>query len=776
MKNQKMKRLYKNICLATGLFLMGLAQVSAQQTLKQPNVVKVDNPQKNAEATDKMIEDLIQQMTLEEKVGQLNFNFGVLFSTGPTQQAESYDFEDLIRQGKTTGVFNTYKTEFIRKLQKMAVEESRLKIPLLIGADVIHGFRTVFPIPLAEAASWDLKAIQKSAEIAALEATASGINYTFAPMVDICRDPRWGRIAEGAGEDPFLGSRIAEARVRGFQGTDLKSPYTMAACVKHFAAYGASEAGRDYNTVDMSERLLREVYLPPYKAAVDAGSATVMTSFNELDGVPASGNKFLLDQILRKEWGFKGMVVSDWQSILEMKTHGIGGNDEYITKLAIEAGTDMDMEGDLYLEVLPKLVQQGKVKQEVVDGAVRRVLKLKADLGLFDNPYLYCDSKREKKEVFSKENQAVALDVAKRCIVLLKNENQLLPLKKDTQTIAVIGPLANNKSDLNGTWSFFGDANEPITILEGIKNKVAPKTQVLYAQGCEFYTDSQKHFEEAIKIAQQADVVVLALGESAVMNGEGGSLSSLTLPAPQMALLQAIHQTGKPIVVLVNSGRPLCIEWLDENIPAILETWTLGTQTGNAIAEVLFGDYNPSGKLPVTFPRNVGQIPIYYNHKNTGRPYLGDYTEPQSERVYFSKYRDVKNTPLYPFGYGLSYTTFAYSDLQLDKTKIKMGEKLKVTAKVSNIGKYDGEEVVQWYLRDMAGSVTRPVKELKGFEKIFLKAGESKTVSFEITQETLSFYRQDMSWGTEAGSFKMFVGTSSDNVLETNFELVEFDK
>lgn len=752
--------MYINKIIIAGIFLLFWGYCGfTQNQIKKMNI-------------NNKIEELVGQMTLEEKVGQLSLNVGDLVFTGPNVRTqESNKFDTLIRAGKVTGIFNIYGAEYTYRLQKIAVEESRLKIPLLFGADVIHGFRTVFPIPLAEAASWDLKAIEQSARIAAKEATASGITFNFAPMVDITRDPRWGRVAEGAGEDPYLGSKVATARVKGFQGERLDAPQTLAACVKHFAAYGAPHGGRDYNTVDMSERMLREIYLPPYKAAVEAGVATLMTSFNELDGVPATGNDFLLTQILRKEWGFDGMVVSDWQSILEMKVHGVGETDKEVVKMALEAGTDMDMEANLYRDMLPDLVKEGEISMEIIDRAVKRVLKVKFDLGLFDDPYKYHQVEREKKEVFSKENRQKALDVAKRCIVLLKNEKQLLPLSHQIKKLAVIGPLANNQIELNGTWSFFAKPHEPISILTGIKEKVGRQTEVLYAQGCGFYDEDQTSFEEAVDVAQKAEVVIMALGESAVMNGEGASRSLLNLPGTQKELLRKIHKMGKPIILLITSGRPLCIEWESENIPAILQTWTLGTETGTAIAEVLFGSYNPSGKLPVSFPRNVGQIPVYYNHKNTGCPYSGNYKEPASERVYFSKYRDIPNTPLYPFGYGLSYTTFRYNKLELNRTRMGMEDTLEISVKVRNQGKYGGEEVVQLYIRDLAGSVTRPVKELKGFKKLYFDIGETKKVTFKLTKTDFSFFRRDMTYGAETGRFKVFVGTNSEDLQEADFEM-----
>ncbi|MTI33213.1 beta-glucosidase BglX [Cytophagales bacterium RKSG123] len=724
------------------------------------------------EPTNDKVEELLSQMTLEEKVGQLNFIVGDALQTGPASVTNDGERLEMIKSGKVTGVFNAPGAEFSYKLQKLAVENSRLGIPLLFGADIIHGYKTIFPIPLAEAASWDLETIENGARVAAKEATSAGINFNFAPMVDVGRDARWGRNAEGAGEDPYLGSLIARARVRGFQGNDLAAPYTLAACVKHFAAYGAPEGGKEYNTVDMSERVLREMYLPPYRAAIDEGAATVMTSFNEIDGVPASGSKYLLDDILRKEWGFNGMVVSDYNSITEMINHGVVGNRADAAKMALESGNDMDMMGLIYSSEIEKLVKEGKLSEETLDKAVRRVLKLKYDLGLFENPYLYADPAVEKKEVRSKENYDAALDMAKRSIVLLKNEKDLLPINKNVNTIALIGPLAENKDELNGMWSFFGENQDPISILEGIKQKVGPGTKILTADGADFYSDSRSGFSKAVGIANKADVVILALGESAVMSGEAASRSSIELPGVQKELMQAIQKTGKPIVTLVSSGRPLAISWMDKNIPAILQTWSLGTLTGPAIAEVLFGDYNPSGKLPMTFPRNVGQVPIYYNHKNTGRPYTGDYSEPASDRIYSSRYRDVENSPLYPFGYGLSYAKFEYSDIQLDKASIKSGETLKVKVSVKNASKVDGEEVVQLYIRDLVGSVTRPVKELKGFKKLMIKAGETKEVSFDLTEDDLSFYRRDMTFGTEPGDFKVYVGTNSRDVKEADFMLM----
>ncbi|MFC6997458.1 beta-glucosidase BglX [Rufibacter roseus] len=755
--------------------VLALAAFSCTSTSTPPSTATPSTPattaQQQLSPIEKRIEDLLAKMTQEEKAGQLNFVVGDLFNTGPTvRTAESDRFNEAIKKGTITGIFNIHGAEYIGKLQKIAVEESRLGIPLIIGADVIHGFKTVFPIPLGEAASWDLEAIENGARVAAIESSATGINLTFAPMVDITRDSRWGRTAEGAGEDPYLGSLIAAARVVGFQGKDLSDPRTIAACVKHFVAYGAAEAGRDYNTTDMSEYLLRDVYLPPFKAAIDAGSASLMTSFNELNGVPATANTFVLQDILRKEWGYNGLVISDWQNITEMVNHGFAKDNAHSAALALKAGTDVDMMGEAYLNFIPGLVKNGQLDQKVVDDAVRRVLWLKFKLGLFDNPTLYSSTTREKQEIRSKENLAVAFDMAKKSIVLLKNQGNVLPLTQATKRIAVIGPLANNKADMNGTWSFFGEEQHPVSFLEGIR-KYAKGATVTYAQGCELYSNSTALFDEAVAAARKADVVVMAIGESAVMNGEGASRADIGLPGVQLDLVKAIHKTGKPIVALVSSGRALELTWLDQNIPAILATWSLGSEAGNAAGSVLFGEYNPSGKLPLSFPRHVGQLPLYYNYKNTGRMYDGDHMEPGSERVYKSRYRDVPNTPLYPFGYGLSYTTFNYGTPKLNKSSISGNEPLVVTVDVTNTGKVVGEEVVQLYIRDLVGSTARPVKQLKKFQKLAFAPGEKKTITFTLTKEDLAFWRQDMTFGAEPGDFKVMVGPNSRDVQELSFTL-----
>ncbi|HRI60662.1 MAG TPA: glycoside hydrolase family 3 N-terminal domain-containing protein, partial [Saprospiraceae bacterium] len=647
--------------------------------------------------------------------------------------------------------------------QKVAVEETRLKIPLLFGFDVIHGYKTIFPIPLGEAASWDLAAIEQSARISAAEASAAGLNWTFAPMVDVSREPRWGRVMEGAGEDTWLGSRIAEARVRGFQGKKIGDTDAMLACVKHFAGYGAPMAGRDYNTVDMSERYFREFYLPPYEAAVKAGAATVMTSFNDYDGVPASGNKYLLTDILRKEWGFRGFVVTDYTSMNEMVNHGVVANDKEAGELSLNAGVDMDMQGAIYQRFLAQSVKDGKVKTADIDEAVRRVLRLKFELGLFENPYKFCDENREKTVLLSKENRAAAREISRKSIVLLKNEQNVLPLNPN-QKIALIGPLADNKSELIGNWNGAGNANDCVSVLEGVRAQT--KSEVSFDSGCEFFVAKKAGTEAAMALAKQADVVVVVVGEQAMMSGEAASRADIALPAVQEDLVLDLVKTGKPVVVVLMNGRPLAIPKIAENATAILETWWLGTEAGNAIADVLFGAYNPSGKLPMTFPRSVGQVPVFYNEKSTGRPY-----DPNSK--WTSKYIDMPNAPLYPFGFGLSYTTFSYSEPKAGKAVFKKGENLQIGVNVTNTGSRAGEEVVQLYVRDLVGSVTRPVKELKGFQKIMLNAGESRMLTFTLTEHDLSFYRRDMTFGVEPGEFEIMVGGNSTDVKKVKVQMTD---
>lgn len=711
---------------------------------------------------DAKVDSVLKLMTLDEKIGQMVLYTSDWDVTGPTLKS---DYIDDIRSGKCGNIFNAHTVEYVRKLQKIAVEESRLGIPLLFGYDVIHGHKTIFPISLGESASWDLQAIEKSARIAATEAAASGLNWTFAPMVDISVEPRWGRVSEGAGEDPFLGSQIAAARVRGFQGNDLADTTTVLACVKHFAAYGAPLAGRDYNTVDMSQRVFLDVYLPPYKAAIDAGALSVMSSFNEFDGVPATGNKYLLTDILRTQLGFKGFVVSDYTSVNEMVHHGIVANEEEAALLAIKAGLDMDMQGEVYAKYLKGLLEKGLVDEKTIDQSVRRILKVKFKLGLFDDPYRYCNEEREKRTIYAPEHLEAAFDVAKRSMVLLKNENNVLPLKKG-EKIAVIGELAASKRDLLGSWKAAGDWNFMKSVLDELKEYNGEKN-VLYAEGCKKMGDDRTGFAQAIATARRADKIVMVIGEDAEWTGEAASRSNINVPGVQTELLEQLKLLNKPLVVVLMNGRPLVLTKENKLADAILEAWFPGTMGGKAITYVLYGEYNPSGKLTMTFPQNLGQVPIFYYEKNTGRPiYL-------SNDKYKSKYLDCPNDPLFPFGFGLSYTTFEYSDITLSTKELQQNGSIKATVTVTNTGKTDGEEVVQCYIRDMVGSVTRPVKELKGFEKIFLKAGESKEVSFTITPDLLAFHRLDMTYGTEPGDFKLFIGGNSRDVKETSFKLID---
>lgn len=717
---------------------------------------------KSTDATYELrVDSVLQLMTIEEKIGQLTLFTSDYDVTGPTMRE---NYKEDIKAGKVGAIFNAYGVDYVRELQRMAVEETRLGIPLIFGYDVIHGHRTIFPISLGESASWDTAMVRKAAQIAAIEATAEGLNWTFAPMVDIARDPRWGRISEGAGEDVFLGQCMAVARVKGFQGNRLDDPKTMVACVKHYAAYGGAQAGRDYHTVDISERTLREVYLPPFKAAADAGVGTFMTSFNEIAGVPSTGNHYLLTDILRKEWGFQGFVVTDYTSINEMVAHGFAKDEKEAGELAINAGVDMDMQGAVYYTYLKKSIEEGKVSMATVDEAVRRVLRMKFKLGLFNNPYLYCNKQREQSEIMTPEHLAFARDMARKSIVLLKNESQLLPLSKEIKSLAIIGPLADNRRELIGSWAAAGDWTKAVTILEGIYGVVSPTTKILYARGCNINDDEVSFISEAVDKARQADVVILVVGEAHWMSGEAACRSELGLPGVQQQLADAVIATGKPVVSVLLSGRPLTIPQLAQRTRALLAAWFPGTMAGHAVADVLFGDYNPSAKLPVTFPRSVGQIPIYYNMKNTGRP-----MDPNNK--YTSKYLDVPNDPLFPFGYGLSYTTFEYTDLRLSAEKIKSSDTLYVKVKVKNTGKYSGEETVQLYVRDLVGSVTRPVKELKGFRKVFLQPGEETEVTFKLTANDLAFYDINMKFTSEPGDFIVFVGGDSRHCLQKGFVL-----
>jgi beta-glucosidase len=727
--------------------------------------------------TDKKIEHLLNKMTLKEKIGQLNQYSDFWDFTGPIptdgNAAKKYNE---IKMGHVGAMLNVKGVKNIYKLQKIAVEETRLGIPLLFGYDVIHGYKTISPIPLAEAASWDLKAIQKSAEIAAEEAGAAGINWTFAPMIDVTRDARWGRVMEGAGEDPFLGSRIAEARIKGFQGT-LSSKKNIIACAKHFAGYGFAESGKEYNTVDVSNETLYNIIFPPFQAAVDTGVRTFMNSFNQLNGIPATGNSFLQREILKKSWGFEGFVVSDWGSIKELVTHGYAKDNSHAAEIAINAGSDMDMESDVYITFLSDLVKNGKVKEALIDDAVRRILKVKFELGLFDNPYKYCDEAYEKATVGKKELQDGVLDIAKKSIVLLKNESNLLPLKKSEQKIALIGALANDKNSPLGNWRLAADDNTAVSVLEGLQKYKG--NQLTYAKGADVVkgetrfskevtvnTIDKSGFSEAIEVAKSADVVIMVLGENGYQSGEGRCRVDIGLPGVQQELLEAVYAVNKNIVLVLNNGRPLAIPWAATYIPSIVEAWQLGTQSGNAIAQVLYGDYNPSGKLPMTFPRNVGQLPLYYNYKSTGRPNQ----ENDPKVVFWSHYSDETNTALYPFGYGLSYSKFEYSNLQLDKTSFTDNEYITVSVDLKNNSQVTGKEVVQMYIRDLVGSFARPIKELKDFKTIELKPYETKTITFSIHKKTVEFYTANSIWEAEQGDFKVFVGGSSDATLEATFQ------
>jgi len=711
---------------------------------------------------DQKVDSVLSLMTLDEKIGQMVLYTSDWDVTGPTLKS---GYMDDIRKGNCGNIFNAHTAAYTRKLQRIAVEESRLGIPLLFGYDVIHGHKTIFPISLGESASWDMEAIEKGARVAAIEAAASGINWTFAPMVDISVEPRWGRVSEGAGEDPFLGSKIAAARVRGFQGKDnnLSDSLTILACVKHFAAYGAPQAGRDYNTVDMSQRVFLDTYLPPYKAAIDAGAMSVMTSFNELDGVPSTGNKYLLTDLLRGEMGFKGLVVTDYTSINEMVNHGVAANDAEAGLLAVKAGVDMDMQGEVYFKYLKKQVEDGLVDEKLIDDAVRRVLRVKFMLGLFDDPYRYCNKAREKRLVYAPEHLEAALDVAKKSMVLLKNENQVLPLKKG-EKIAVIGELAASTRDLLGSWKAAGDWDFMKSTLDELK-AYNGESNVIFAEGCKTVGDDRSGFAGALAAARRAEKIVLFIGENWEWSGEAASRTNIQIPGEQTELLEKLKALNKPIVVVLMNGRPLDLTRENQLADALLETWYAGTMGGKAITQVLFGEYNPAGKLTMTFPMNLGQVPIYYYAKNTGRPiYL-------ENPKYKSRYIDSPNDPLFPFGYGLSYTTFEYSEIILSATELVDKSELTAKITVKNSGKYDGEEVVQLYVRDLVGSVTRPVKELKGFEKVMLKAGESKEIAFKITSDMLAFHRLDMSFGTEPGEYKLYIGGNSRDVKETGFIL-----
>ncbi|KAA1244112.1 beta-glucosidase BglX [Aquimarina sp. RZ0] len=715
-------------------------------------------------------------MTLKEKIGQLVLYNGSWDVTGPPSDVGNKEKYQKLKNGEVGAMLNATSVAGTKELQRTVIENSRLKIPLLFGYDVIHGFKTIFPIPLGESASWDLEAIKLSSSIAAKEATASGINWAFGPMVDISRDARWGRIMEGSGEDPFLGSKIAVARIKGFQGDDLSSNHTLAACAKHFAAYGFAEGGRDYNTVSIGAYELHNTVLPPFKAAVEAGVASMMSAFNEIDGIPATAHKELLRDVLKNDWNWNGFIVSDWASIAEMIFHGYVGDKVQAAERAIIAGNDMDMEGRAYEAGLEQLVKAGRVDEKLIDDAAKRILRIKFRLGLFEDPYRYCNEEREKKEIYTKEHLEASRDVARKSIVLLKNDTNVLPLKKDVKHIAVIGSLGADKDSPIGSWRGMATPNSAVSLLEGIKLAVDKTVKVSYAKGValgmgdrsfvrelKVNRDDFTGIKEAVALAKSAEIVLLTLGEEAFQSGEGRSQVSIELTKPQQRLFDAVYAANKNIVVILMNGRPLAISDIAEKVPSILETWHLGSESGNAIADVLFGDYNPSGKLPVSFPRNVGQVPLYYNVKNTGRPSNPD------GMVFWSHYTDEKNEALFPFGHGLSYTTFKYKDLQISAPSFSTGGNIIVSVTVENTGKLKGKEVVQLYLRDLIGSLTRPVKELKGFELIELTAGESKVVTFTINEEIIKYYTANKKWEAESGDFTVFVGGSSQTSLQTDF-------
>jgi beta-glucosidase len=740
--------------------------------------------QSTGDKMERFVTQLMSKMTLDEKIGQLNLPGAGDITTG---QAGSSDIAGKIRKGQVGGLFNIKGVEKIRDVQKIAVEQGRLKIPLLFGMDVIHGYQTVFPIPLGLAASWDMDLIQRSARIAAQEASADGICWTFSPMVDIARDPRWGRIAEGAGEDPYLGSQVARAMVRGYQGNDLKQNNTIMACVKHYALYGAVEAGRDYNTVDMSHIRMYNEYFPPYKAAVDAGCGSVMSSFNEVDGIPATGNKWLMTDVLRNQWGFKGFVVTDYTAINEMIAHGVGDL-QTVSAMSMNAGIDMDMVGEGFLTTLKKSLQEHKVTEAEINQACRRILEAKYKLGLFDDPYKYCDVNRAKTEIETASNRAEARRIAAETFVLLKNNNNILPIRKNA-SIAVIGPLGNSKENMLGTWAVAGNYATPISLLAGLKNVAAPNARIEYAKGANLSEDTLFEqrvsvfgkpldndrrpadvlLNEAVQLASRSDVILAALGESAEMSGESSSRSEIGLPQSQQDLLKALLKTGKPVVLVLFTGRPLALKWENDNVPSVINVWHGGSEAGNAVADVIYGNVNPSGKLTNTWPQVVGQEPLYYNHKNTGRPL--------EKGKWFSKFRsnylDVSNDPVYPFGYGLSYTNFSYSDIRLSRSTMNSSGEITATVSVTNTGNMDGKEVVQMYLNDPVSTITQPVERLIGFQKVFLRRGETKPVTFRISINDLKFYNSELKWVAEPGDFNVYIGTNSQDVKAAKFTLLK---
>ena len=766
-----MKRI-KIITIISIAFLITSCQQQKKSTSTNKNVIEAK------------VDSVLQLMTLEEKIGQLNLPGSGDIVTG---QAKSSNIANKIEQGLVGGLFSIKSVSKIKEVQKLAVEKSRLGIPLIFGMDVIHGYETTFPIPLGLSCSWDMSMIEKTARIAAQEASADGLNWTFSPMVDISRDPRWGRVSEGSGEDPFLGSQIARAMVHGYQGNDLSKNNTLLACVKHFALYGAPEAGRDYNTVDMSRIRMYNEYFPPYKAAIDANVGSLMVAFNEIDGIPATGNKWLLTDVLRDQWNFNGFVVTDYTGINEMVEHGMGDL-QTSAALAMNAGVDMDMIGEGFLTTLKKSVEEGKVSVKQLDAAVKRILTAKFELGLFDDPYKYCDEERAPLEIFTQENRDFARKVAAESMVLLKNKNQMLPLKMEG-TIALIGPLGDSKENMPGTWSVATKLENDISLFKGIKTVVGYKAKIVYAKGSNLDYDlefekrgtmfgreiprdgrtDKQLLDEALKVAYKSDVIIAALGEASEMSGECSSRTTIEIPQVQKDLLNALLKTGKPVVLVLFTGRPLVLTEENKNVPAILNAWFSGSEAGLAISDVLFGAINPSGKLTATFPRSLGQVPIFYSQKNTGRPLQN--SEGKFEK-FTSNYIDERNEPLFPFGFGLSYTTFDYSNLKLSSKQIKKENAIEVSVDVTNSGNFDGKEVVQLYIRDLVGSVTRPVKELKGFQKVEIKKGEVKTVTFSLTEEDLKFYNYDLDFDSEPGEFEVFVGTNSDARLKETFELL----
>ncbi|WP_312342670.1 beta-glucosidase BglX [Chryseobacterium binzhouense] len=765
----------KNLIVIAALALAPM--FSAQEIVTKP-VQSFQTAQYQAKKK-AFVESLLAKMTLDEKIGQLNLPSSGDFTTG---LAKSSDIGKKVEQGLVGGLFNIKGADKIRAVQKVAVENSRLKIPLIFGMDVIHGYETTFPIPLGLAASWDMNLIQQSARVAAKEASVDGINWTFSPMTDISREPRWGRVSEGSGEDPYLGSEIAKHMVYGYQGKDLSLSNTILACVKHFALYGAGEAGRDYNTVDMSHVRMFNEYFPPYKAAVDAGVASVMASFNEVDGVPATGSRWLQTEVLRNKWKFKGFVVTDYTGINEMVDHGMGDLQQ-VSALALKAGVDMDMVGEGFLTTLKKSLQEGKVTQAEIDLAAKRILEAKYDLGLFDDPYRYGDAKLAAKEVYNLENRTIARNAAAQSMVLMKNENQVLPLKK-SGTVAVIGPLVNNSLNMAGTWSVAAKHDKAVNLMQGLQANYGKDVKFISAKGANIDYDAKLEdiyaahgkktdrdsrskevlLREAVDVANKADVIVLAIGESAEMSGESSSRTEITIPQSQIDLLNELKKTGKPIAVVLFTGRPLALTNMKDTPDAILNVWFAGSEAGNAISDVLFGKVNPSGKLPMTFPRSLGQVPIYYNSKNTGRPLAQDKVDKCQYERFRSNYMDECNTPLYPFGFGLSYTKFNYSDITVSNANPKGNQTIQASVTVTNSGNYDGAEVVQLYIRDMVGSITRPVKELKGFQKVMLKKGESKKITFDISPEQLKFYNGELNYDWEPGEFDIMIGTNSEEV------------